>query len=330
MTPMRVRIFLYITLSLGISLTFLPYNNSKIGYIETESVTLEKHDILSFRAIKSQFPNINKPKQLIDITESALNPNDYPDLWRAFINLGDDWLNESADIKEWQMFLPNINKNIPEHQLVIFRDQLIYCNNNVDHLTLKYIGKYNPQIKTLTQQELIRYPKIIEAIEFTTETKNILIPIEQWDSMVNKYLNPIIDSQIFSYDGIYYGPITDSDIKFLDENDTVNNFNYYLLIFGLVFLGISIYFIQKLYFLKSSILPNSAKHSILYDVIALVFITPSAYLLINLMLVKLLMLKPIISSQYLLLIGTFFFITAVPLLSYTICLIEKKNSIQKR
>lgn len=325
MSPWSTRLFLYITLSLGLSLTIFPYNTSRVGYIETETVTLEKPNMLSLTTIKSQFPYVGEANQLLDITESALNPDDYPDLWRAFINLGDDWLIESADINEWQKYLPKINKNRPENQLVIFRENLVFCSSNNDSLKLRHIGKYNPNIKTLSKQDLSGYPKIFEAINHELEVSSIIISKAQWDSMVEQYLNPVIDSQVFSYEGIYYGPQMDTDIKYFEEDDEVKNLKYLINVFGITFLVISFAYIYKLYFGKGGDSLKSIKHSVLYDVIALVFITPAAYLMINLAFAIFLMVEPYITSIFLLYIGAFFFLIGVPLLSSTICRLEKKS-----
>jgi len=75
------RVFDLGLISLGIALTFLPFNETRSGLIELETVSLQKEALLNPDEINTQFPGV----EITDITGPELNPDDYPDLFRVFI-----------------------------------------------------------------------------------------------------------------------------------------------------------------------------------------------------------------------------------------------------
>jgi len=95
------RVFALGLISLGIALPFLPFNETRSGIIELETVSLQKEELLNPDEISAQFPGV----EITDITGPELNPDDYSDLWRTFINLKEcNWTNDSSELEEWNRF----------------------------------------------------------------------------------------------------------------------------------------------------------------------------------------------------------------------------------
>ena len=77
------RILALALISLGISMTFLPFNNTRSGSTETESVTIEQVGFIDLNEVKKKFPEM----EIIDVTGPELNADDYPNLWDNLIDL---------------------------------------------------------------------------------------------------------------------------------------------------------------------------------------------------------------------------------------------------
>lgn len=312
------RVFALALISSGIAMILLPFNNSRSGSTEQEIVSLQKIELLNLDEINVQFPEI----EITDITGPELNPDDYPDLFRAFINLGEDWISESGDLMEWSGFQNTLFNEKKEFRLIVFRDALIACSTikveEIQKVQFSYLGRYNTQIKTLSETDLKKYKTIIKAIEdvnFGKESFSELtpIPITEWNKMVDRYLNPMEDSQTFKFDGIYYGPKFRWDVIYMSGE--VKNLQAVLKIIGVLFLFIGFLVAKKLYQQKKEFQQNSRKKTILFDLISLVFIIPAAYMIVNTVLKMALFIPPYIEDDFLIIIGNFFFCVGTPMLA---------------
>ena len=107
-------------ISLAIAMTFLPFNNNRSASVEQEVVSLQKIELLNPDKISEQYPDI----EIKDITGPELNPDDYPDLFSAFLNLGEDWINESCELPEWNRFKDSVLRGNATLYLLVFRNKL--------------------------------------------------------------------------------------------------------------------------------------------------------------------------------------------------------------
>jgi len=121
--------------------------------------------LLNRGEIDTQFPGV----KITDITGPELNPDDYPDLWRVFMDLGEDWINDSGDLNEWKRFQNSVLKGILRSRLVVFREDLVSTTignkkdggeNAHETALFSYLGRYNPNIRELSESDLTDYPTI--------------------------------------------------------------------------------------------------------------------------------------------------------------------------
>jgi len=300
-------------ISMGIALTFLPFNDTRSGSVDQEVVYLQKEKLLNPDEISIQFPE----EDIIDVSGPELNPDDYPDLWRALIYLDAEWINDSCSLKEWISFQNIALQGEKDFRLVVFRDALINCSFvNVENMAaFSYLGRYNTKIKELSKSDLKKYPSIIKAIEninlgnepFYERTA---IPKYEWDKMVNRYLNPIEDYQTFKFEDTFYGPAFAWDTIW--KIGTIAGLKTILKVIGIVMVLFGFQLIRRLYFRKQGIMVNPLRVAILYDVIILLFAIPSAYMFANIVLSKTLFITSITNEEFILLMGSFFFCLGIP------------------
>jgi hypothetical protein len=190
------RISALVLISLGIALTFLPFNEIRSGVIEQETVSLQKEELLNPDAVRAQFPG----QEITDITGPEFNPDDYPDLLRALISLDHDWINESGDLEEWNRFQNAVLQGISKSSLVVFREGLIACSIGKEQeagedapegVLFTYLGRYNPNIKELSESDLSDYPaitKIVKSLDAgdKLDFESATIPKDEWDRMVDR------------------------------------------------------------------------------------------------------------------------------------------------
>jgi len=310
-------------ISLGIALLCLPFNDTRSGTIEGESVSLQKEELLSPDTIGARFPGM----EIRDITGPELNPDDYPDLWRVFIGLGKDWTSDAADLEEWNRFQDAVLQGTSPWCLVLFREGLIACSTGKeeqagkdapDSARFTYLGRYNPHIRELTESDLAGYPAIaavVEGLDAGDEPgrEPATIPKGEWDRMVDRYLDPLVDSQTFTFKGTFYGPEFGWDVITMEGR--VPGLRMTLKGIGVVFLLMGLLLMRRLYFRKGGIMVNPRGIAVLYDVITLLFAVPAAYMLANIVLAKTMFITPIIEEDFILFMGTFFFCAGIPVVT---------------
>ncbi len=307
-------------IALGIALLFLPFNSTRSGSIDKEIIVLQEEKLLNPDAIRAQFPG----QMITDITGPEFNPDDYQDLWRAMINLGDKWLNESGDLEEWHRLQNTILGGVTPVQLVVFREALIVCTIGKDQETgadialFNYLGRYNLDIQELSEKNLSRYPSIIQAIKtleaggtvnFDTHT----IPGHEWHKMVDKYLEPLVDSQTFTFDGTFYGP--EFEMEYTPIEGTISYLGTLMQVFGALSLLGGFYLIRRLYIRKKGIMVNPQGIALLNDGITLLFAIPSVYMVVTVSLTKTLDIAPLINDDFPIFMGVFFFLVGIPALT---------------
>ncbi|MFK5959107.1 MAG: hypothetical protein QM495_09610 [Lutibacter sp.] len=250
------RIFALALISLGISMIFLPFNNTRSGSTEIETVSIEQLKFSNLDEIKVQYPNVD----IIDITGSKLNQDDYPNLWDKLIQIAHyDIKNEHGDLNEWNNFQINYFGELSTLRLIVFREGLIECavteiEGSGDKVVLfRYLGKYNPYIKELTALDLEDYPmilKIVKNLEVGNELnyESNTLPKKKWDQMVGRYLDPINDLQIFNFNGNFYAPQFSWEVSYMSGEIVV--LRTILKIVGLSLFVIGFLLIKKLYYWK--------------------------------------------------------------------------------
>ena len=122
------RILVLGLISLGIALIFFPFNDTRSGKIESEIVSLQEIHLLDPEAIGRQYPG----HEVIDITGPQFHPDDYPDLWRVFRNLDEDWTTESGSLEEWNRLQASALQSRSESDLVVFMQALVLCTIGPD------------------------------------------------------------------------------------------------------------------------------------------------------------------------------------------------------
>ena len=304
---------------MGISMTFLPFNDTQSGSNDQEIVTLQAIDFVNLNELDDEFLGL----EITELIGPHFNPDDYPDLWECFTNLSSyDSPSEICNLNEWNEFQSNVLEGILNLRLVLYREMLIGCtiekskdiNETSEIVIFKPLGKYNPYVKTLTELDLQKHPKIIDAIgSVKTNSEPISIPNSEWYGMVDQYLDPMNDLQTFHYKGEYYGPEFGWD--YAEIKGTISNLSSTLKMIGIVFLLLGISALVKLFFTKSKKGNSPPKFTILLDAITLLFAIPSAYLTLNLLLNKAFFIPPVIEDEFLLFMGVFFFIVGIPVLA---------------
>jgi len=310
-------------LSLGAALIFFPYNDTRSGRIEKEVVSLRTQKLLDPNAIEARFPG----QEITDITGPELNPNDYPDLWRAFINLGKDWPRDTTGGEEWNRFQAAALQKPSPWRLVVFREKLIACSmqrqpgQKADErgaAEFTYLGRYNPAIKSLSESDLSGFPAIMAAVEAlrssgSPEATPAAIPRPEWDRMTKRYLNPLVDGQTFYFDGGYYGP--EFGLDYVSVEGRVRGLRIGMAVMGVLCLAGGFLLVRRLYVKKAGIMVNPRRVAVLYDAIALAFAIPSAYMAVNSLLEKLLFIPWYVQDDFLVFMGTFLFIGGIPILT---------------
>ena len=317
------RVFALGLISLGIALIFLPFNDTRSGIIEQETVSLQKEELLTPDEISAQFPGV----EITDITGPELNPDDYPDLFRAFINLGEDWNNDSCDLEEWNRFQDSVLQGISKFRLVILREGLITCSIGKEQeagtdapkiALFTYLGRYNLNIKVLSESDLADYPAITRVVKSLDagdklDFESTSIPKDEWERMVDRYLDPLVDSQTFNFKGNFYGP--EFGLEAINLKGRVSGLRTTLKIIGVIAVLIGFMLVRRLYIRKRGIMVNPQGIAILYDVITLIFAIPSAYMIVSTILTKTMFIPPIIDEDFGIFMGIFFFCVGLPILT---------------
>lgn len=304
-------------LSLGIALIFLPFNDERSGADDKEVVMLEKQKLLDPAEIRAQYPGL----EITDIMGPEFSPDDYPGLWQVFIDLVHyEFENESGDLDEWIRLQDSALNGRSPFQLVVFREGLIAGTVGTDQETamFKYLGRYNTHIKTLSEKNLARYPSVQHAVsilesggELAFETDRI--PMVEWDKMVDKYLEPLYDSQTFNFNGSFYGP--EFKIEFNQIEGTISFLGNLLKGIGVLALLGGLFLVRKLYIRKTGIMVNPQGIALLNDGITLLFAIPSVYMVVTVLLTKTLHIPPLINDDFGIFMGVFFFCVGIPALT---------------
>lgn len=316
------RILALALISLGVSMVFLPFNNSRSGSKESEIVTIEQLEYYDLDIVKDTFPDM----EIVDITGSELNPDDYPDLWDKLIDLVHyDSQNEYGIANEWEDFQSVFFGEIIASRLIIFQEGLISCSVSKEEeaahkvVHFNYLGKYNPYIKELSESDLSKYPEILQIVK--SMDKGVEIDYESselakfnWDQLVDDYLDPINDLQTFKFKENFYGPSFGWDVIY--KSGEVTGIQSTLKIIGITFFMIGIFLIKMLYFRKRGIMINPPRIAILFDLITLLFAIPSAYMIVNTVLKMTMFIAPITDETFIVFMGNFFFIVGIPVVAY--------------
>lgn len=309
-------------ISLGMALLCLPFNDTRSGYVEEESVSLQKAQLLSPDEIGTRFPGA----EITDITGPALNPDDYPGLWRVFMNLDTDWTHDSSDLHEWNRFQDTVLQGISPSRLVVFREGLVHAavgrdkgNDAPEAALFSYLGRYNPHIKKLSESDLADFPAITRSLSPSPagDTGTIApasIPKDEWNRMVDRYLDPLVDSQTFNFKGTFYEPVFGWDV--IRKEGRISGLSTILKLLGVIALVIGVLLLRRLYFRKGGIMINPPGIALLYDGITLLFAVPAAYMTVNTILAKTMHITPIIDEDFILFMGTFFFCAGIPLVTF--------------
>ncbi len=270
------RTFALAMISLGIALFFLPFNNTRSGWVEKEIVKLQLEDFLRTDTIEAQFPKV----KIVDITRPEMNEEDYPNLWWAFIDLDKGWSTDTCEIEEWERFQELVLGEKVDTSLILFRGVLSSCikNREKNVVSIYYLGEYNLDLKELSDEDLSRFPNIQKIIN-ELETGSIdedtnSIPVKVWKKFVDRYLEPLNDYQCFYYNEQVYGP--DYRTAFDVKEGEIVNLSVFLKVIGFVLLLLGLFVIRKLYFKKRGIMVNPKRVAVLYDVIVLLLAVPSA------------------------------------------------------
>jgi len=315
-------------ISLGISLIFCPFNDTRSGTIDTEVVLLQKQTLLNPDEIQAQFPD----QQITDIAGPGLNPDDYPDLWRAFINLKHyEYTDESGDLEEWNRFQDSVLQQRKQFRLVVFRESLITCSIGKDQgagdgasevALFTHLGRYNPNIKEISESDLAAFPgitrlvKILEAGDGPdTElvSQSATISMDEWDQLAKQYLDPLGDSQTFSFNNNFYGPEFETDYTQIEGS--ISYLGTLLKALGVVSLLAGFLLVKKLYIRKKGIMVNPQGIALLYDGITMLFAIPSVYMVVSVLLAKTLHIPPLVTDDFGIFMGVFFFCVGIPALT---------------
>ena len=310
------RILALAFISLGLALVFLPFNNTQSGSVEQEVAYLQKVGLLNPELVKSKFPG----EEIQEVSGPEFTEEKFPEIWWAVNNLDENWVTDTCSISEWNSFQTAFFNEVKEFRLIVFREALITCSTieteeNQPSVQFSYLGRYNTHIKELKESDLKKYPSILKAIKnvnFGKESERELTPIpnKEWYKMVDRYLNPMEDSQTFKFEGVFYGPEFAWDTIYKDG--TIAGLHIILKIIGIILFACGILLLKRLYVRKRGIMINPARIALLYDFITLLFGVPSAYMLANVVMLKLFYVEPITSEEFILFQGAFFFVLGIP------------------
>lgn len=317
------RIFALGLISLGIALIFLPFNDTRSGFITLESVSLEKEELLNPDEISAQFPGI----KIVDITDRDLNPDDYPDLRRAIKNLSKNWTNDSSNVEEWNRFQDTVLQGIANSRLIVFWEALISCSirkkqeaveDSPEVALFTYLGRYNTKIRRLSEADLADYPAISRLVKVIDSGEKEgfeagSIPKYEWDRMVDRYLEPMVDSQTFKFNDTFYGPSFGWDR--IAKKGKVSGLRTILKVIGVILVLAGLVLMRRLYIPKLGIMVNPQGIAILYDLITLIFTIPSAYMVVSTVLSKTMFIPHIMDDDFAILMGNFLFFAGIPFIT---------------
>ncbi len=309
------RVIALMLIALSIALVVFQFNNKQSGSVEREIVKLQLEEFVNSEILNSQFPGI----KITDITGPELNEDDYSCIWRVFNYLDEEWLNDTCEIDEWTKLEELVLKEKKDTNLLLFRGVLASCVKNEENevVVFSFLGEYNLSLQELTDNDLSRYPtinKIVNELQtgILDENTNI-IPVKEWNKLVDRYLDPTTDFQQFKYNNKVYSPEFSLDYE-VKEGEIIY-LPIILKIVGILFLLMGFIVTRKLYFRKRGIMVNPQKIAILYDIITLLFAVPSAWLFVSFVLEKLFFIPPVYAGNEIFFMGVFFLFIGVPLVS---------------
>jgi hypothetical protein len=131
--------------------------------------------------------------------------------------------------------------------------------------------------------------------------------------MVNRYLDPLVDSQTFNFNGTFYGP--EFGWAAVKMEGKVSGLRAILKVIGVISILIGFLLGRRLYIRKKGIMVNPQGIAIFYDVITLLFAIPSVYMVVNTVLTKTMYIPPIIDDDFIVLMGIFFFCAGIPIVT---------------
>ncbi len=310
------RIVLLAAVSLGIALTFLPFNENQTGEIEKEQVVLLCEPFL----LPNDLPELSTVSNL-DITGPELNPDDFPGLWSAFLNIDVDITSDSANRNEWEKFQSGFYAEIKPERIVVFREKLIRCwvdsvqNQDSKKVILTFLGNYNPVAPELTELDFSNFPKIklcIDSMINDKQNSDCQLDKSVWEKFVKQKLMQPENEGSFYFHKFYFTGYYDSEFQLLSGK--IEHLKITLKIFGVLFLLLSLLQIKKLRSGENVYQGILRKYYLLYDGIALLFFISSAWLMLNWFLELSLHVLPVITDPLLLITGSFFFLFGIILI----------------
>ncbi|MCD6355397.1 MAG: hypothetical protein J7L95_07595 [Prolixibacteraceae bacterium] len=308
---------LFLTLfSLGIALTFLPFNENQSGEIEKEQVVLQCEPFL----LPNDLPELSTVSNL-DITGQELNPDDFPGLWSAFLNIDADITSDSANWNEWEKFQSGFYAEIKPERIVVFREKLIRCwsdsvqNKDSKKVILTFLGNYNPVAPELTEVDFSNFPKIklcVDSMINDKQKSDCQLDKTVWEKFVKQKLTQPENEGSFYFRKFYFTGYYDSEFQLLSGK--IEHLKITLKMLGVLLLLFGLFQLKKLRSEKNVYWDILRKYYLLYDGIALLFFIPSAWLLLNWILDLSLHVKPIVADPFLLITGSFFFLVGIILI----------------
>ena len=186
---------------------------------------------------------------------------EYSDLRRAFYNLDESWPEDTVDPLQWREFAKASLPHGSQTPLLMFHDKLISwkASTDADKVSLTYLGQYNPYIRTLSRQNLEKYPEVFKVVklhqtEEAPDAMDSMIDMDQWRVFADAYLNPIQDGQHFYFSGDCFSPIFGWDTIYI--KGSVPGLKTALRVAGAILLLAGLWIARKLYIRKRGIMVN--------------------------------------------------------------------------
>lgn len=298
-------------IAMGIALIAFKYNNQQSGYAEKEVVYLKIENYLQPKKVKAEFPDFSP----VELTGPEMNNDDFPCVWWAIYDMDETWITDTCDVAEWEKVQRIFFDENDKQNLLVFHDMLIRAEKYSGFVAFHYLGEYNPHLKDFSNEKMLKYPAIINAVNQlnSAEKTEAIVSAKDWKRFVVRNLDPINDGQSFRYNGRVYGPDFGTDTTWKEEK--LNALPVTLKIVGLILLILGIWLLTTVYTKRSGIMINPQRVAMLYDGVALLFGLPAAWLLASVGFEKWLYIEPFFDDEYMAFMGVFFYIFGIPFIS---------------
>jgi hypothetical protein len=298
-------------IAMGIALIAFKYNNQQSGYAEKDVVYLKIENYLQPEKVKAEFPDVEP----VELTGPEMNNDDFPCVWWAIYDMDETWTTDTCDVAEWEKVQRTFFDENDKQNLLVFHDMLIRAEKYSGFVAFHYLGEYNPHLKDFSNEKLLKYPAIINAVNQlnSSEQTEAIVSTKDWNRFVARNLDPINDGQCFRYNEKVYGPEFGTDVIW--KEGKIKALPMTLKIAGLVLLILGIWLLTTVYTKRSGIMINPQRVAMLYDGVALLFGVPAAWLLASVALEKWLYIEPFFDDEYMAFMGVFIYIFCIPFIS---------------